>query len=335
MTKNDLSVITAFFFFSLGLILFTFYTPNYYSSKTPIQINIKKGATLNEVIDVLYKKKVIHNKTYVKIAAYFYGAENKIREGYYTIPNGMSYLDLIEYLSSSAGKNQKLITIPEGIWLPDLAKLLKNKLNIDSAKFVNLCNDKAFIRRLGFDTDNLEGYLLPETYYFFTNSSEKDIIAKLTNELKLFFTPKLLTRCKEINMTQREVLILASIVDGETNRLSEFPIVASVYLNRLKIGMALQADPTIQYLIRDSKPKRILRKHLEMVSPFNTYLYTGLPPAPINNPGKAAIKAVLYPSTTNYLYFVADGNGGHRFSRTLQEHNSNVYLYRQAMDSLK
>ena len=335
MTKNDLNIILAFFCFSLGLLIFTFYTPNYYSSKKPVNINIRNGATFNEVIEQLYSKKIIHNKTYLRLAALIYGAEDKIKAGEYKIPNGLSYFGLIDYLTKSPLSNQILVTIPEGIWLPDLAKLFKNKLHLDSAKFMALCYDNSFIKKLGVDTDNLEGYLLPNTYYFYKNSTEENVIIKLTNEMKLLFTPEILKRCKELNMSEKEILILASIIDGESNKISEFNRISGVYHNRLKINMSLQADPTIQYLVRDQRPKRILNKFLEIVSPFNTYLYTGLPPAPINNPGKEAIMAALYPENHNYLYFVANGKGEHRFAKTLTEHNANVVLYKKAMDTIK
>ncbi len=332
MSKNDFNIILAFFCFALGLMIFTFYTPNYYGSKKAIEINIKQGSTFNQVIDILYSKKIIHNKTYLRLAAMFYGAENKIKAGDYKIPNGLSYFGLIDYLIKSPYSNQTLVTIPEGIWLPDLAKIMQKKLHLDSTKFMSLCYDPSFIRKFGLDTDNLEGYLLPDTYYFLNNSTEENVITKLINEMKLLFTPKILNRCKELNMTEKEILTLASIIDGESNKISEFSRISSVYHNRLRIKMNLQADPTVQYLVRNERPKRILKKHLEIVSPFNTYLYNGLPPAPINNPGKDAIMAALYPEQNNYYYFVADGTGGHRFAKTLEEHNSNVVLYKKTLD---
>ncbi|MHB8930673.1 MAG: endolytic transglycosylase MltG, partial [Melioribacteraceae bacterium] len=148
-------------------------------------------------------------------------------------------------------------------------------------------------------------------------------------EMDKFFTPKINARMKELKMTKQQILTLASIIDGESNLVSEFKTIAGVYYNRLRIGMPLQADPTVQYLIRDKHKNRIFKKDLLIDSKFNTYKYYGLPPGPINNPGKDAIMATLYPEKNNYLFFVANGKGGHIFSKTINEHELNVSRYRQ------
>jgi UPF0755 protein len=194
---------------------------------------------------------------------------------------------------------------------------------------MELSKSKSFLNYLNLNADNLEGYLLPESYYFYSNSSAEEILTKLKQEMDNFFTPKLEARMKELRMTRKQILTLASIIDGESNLVAEFKTISGVYHNRLKRGMALQADPTVQYLIREKRKNRVLKKDLLINSKFNTYKYTGLPPAPINNPGKDAIIAALYPEKNNYLFFVADGNGGHSFSRTLNEHEQNVSKYRQ------
>ncbi|MFA3782082.1 endolytic transglycosylase MltG [Melioribacteraceae bacterium 4301-Me] len=329
LSNNDIYLVSIFFGFVLGLLLFTFFSPNYYNEKEPVSVDIPKGLTLSQVVDSLYKKNVIPNKTNMKIAAVLYGAERKIKAGRYQIPNGLSYLQLIELLLKGEPEKEIRITIPEGIWQNNLAKLLKDSLGIDSTEFMRLSNDKNFLNQIGVHSEKLEGYLLPDTYYFFRNSTAVDVILRLKNAMYRIFTDTIKERMKELNMTMNQVLTLASIIDAESNKVSEFRRISGVYHNRLKKGMLLQADPTIQYLIRDKHKNKIYYKNLLIDSKYNTYLYNGLPPSPINNPGKDAIYAALYPEKHNYYYFVADGNGGHLFAKNEKEHLINVRKYRE------
>lgn len=326
--RNEIITIAAFFAFVLGLLIFTFFSPNYYNSESTIELDIPKGETLTKVIDSLYSREIIPNKLNMKIASYLYGADRKIKAGRYSIPNGLSYIQLVELLINGSTTEQVLITIPEGICQNELAGLLEEKLMADSSKVMGLSSSKSFLNSLNINAKDLEGYLLPESYYFYPLSSEEDILRRLKSEMDKFFSPKLIERMNELKMTKREVLTLASIIDGESNSISEFKIISGVYHNRLKKGMLLQADPTVQYLIRNRKNKKIYLKDLEIDSKYNTYKYVGLPPGPINNPGKDAILAALYPDKNDYLYFVADGNGGHHFSKTFSEHSQNVMRYR-------
>ncbi|MCX6170595.1 MAG: endolytic transglycosylase MltG [Ignavibacteriales bacterium] len=329
ITRKELVIVSAFFGFILILLIITFYSPNYYKNTEPVEIDIAHGSTLSQVIDSLYARKIIPNKMNMKIIAYLYGAEKKIKAGRYNIPNGLNYIKLVELLINGSPAAQILVTLPEGIWQTEVAQILKNNLHIDSAKVMELSKSRSFLNYLDLDVDNLEGYLMPESYYFYSNSSAEEILKKLKDEMDKFFTPKITARMKELRMTKNQILTLASIIDGESNLVSEFKTISGVYYNRLKIGMPLQADPTVQYLIRDKHKNRIFKKDLQIDSRFNTYKYYGLPPAPINNPGKDAIRAALYPEKNNYLYFVANGNGGHIFSKTNNEHELNVSRYRQ------
>lgn len=329
ITRNQLLIVVSFFAFVLALLLFTFFSPNHYKQAEPVEIDIPLGSTLTQVVDTLYSREIIPSKVNMKIIAYLYGAEKKVRAGRYNIPNGLSYSKLIELLIEGSPVSQILVTLPEGIWQSEVAQILQRNLNIDSAKVMELSKSKSFLNYLHLDGNNLEGYLLPESYYFYSNASTEEILQKLKEEMDKFFTPKLEARMKELKMTKNQILTLASIIDGESNLVSEFKTISGVYHNRLKKGMALQADPTVQYLIRDKRKNRVLKKDLLIKSKFNTYMYTGLPPAPINNPGKDAIMAALFPEKTEYLFFVANGNGGHMFSKTLNEQELNVGKYRQ------
>ncbi len=328
-SRNDIYIVVSFFGFVLGILLFTFFAPNYYKHNEPVKVDIKKGASLTEIIDTLYAKKIIPSKANMRIAAFLSGVDNKIKAGTYNIPNGISYFQLLDLLVYGSPELQILVTIPEGIWQSEVAQILQTKLNIDSSVVIQLSKSRTFLNSLGIDSDNLEGYLLPETYYFFANETVAGILRRMKEEQDKIFSVQVLHRMSELKMTKKEILTLASIIDGESNLVSEFKRISGVYHNRLKIGMLLQADPTVQYLIREKRSNKIYYKDLEIDSKFNTYKYAGLPPAPINNPGKDAIIAALYPEKHNYLYFVADGNGGHNFSKTISEHEQYVIQYRQ------
>lgn len=328
-SENEIYLVAGFFGFVLGFLIITFFTPNYYSKSQPVEIHVEEGATLTQIIDSLYTKEVIPNKFNMKVAAFLYGAERKIKAGKYEIPNGLSYLELVELLVNGSPIPQKLVTIPEGIWQPKLAEILQRDLGIDSTEFMRLSYDKRFLRTLGINSNSLEGYLLPDTYYFFKDISAKNLIRKLVGETRNFFDEEKKKRAEELGLSINEVLTLASIIEAETSIQSELKTVSGVYHNRLKRGMLLQADPTVQYLIRDRRRPIVLLKDLEINSPYNTYKRVGLPPSPINNPGKQAIIAALYPEEHNYYYFVANGNGGHKFASTHSQHLQNVAEYRR------
>ncbi|MFH2029398.1 MAG: endolytic transglycosylase MltG [Bacteroidota bacterium] len=337
ISQNEVVVSTIVFGFLLGLLIFAFFTPNYYTVPEPIEFKIESGSTLNQVIDRLHREDIIPSKSNMKIAAFLFQAATNIKAGYYRIPNGLSYFQLIElFLEGRPGK-QKLVTIQEGIWQHNMAGLLKSELGIDSSKFIALSKNRTFLWTIGIKQNNAEGYLLPNTYYFFTNSKEEDIIVKLKDKMdEIFAADSVKEQMKKLKISKHQILTLASIIDGESNIESEFSLISGVYHNRLKRGMLLQADPTVQYLKRDSKRRnKIYYSDLEKDSPFNTYKHRGLPPAPINNPGKAAVLAAIFPERHNFYYFVADGTGGHVFARTAGEHFRNVNEYRRWRQSQK
>ena len=195
---------------------------------------------------------------------------------------------------------------------------------------MKLSSDKLFLRKLNINAPTIEGYLLPDTYYFYENVSPEEVLIRLNNEMEKLFDDQAKLQMKKLGLTKNEILTLASLVDGESNKVSEFRRIAGVYYNRIKKRIKLQADPTIQYLIRNKrKYNKIYYKYLEIDSPYNTYKNYGLPPTPINNPGRDAVLAALYPEKHSLLFFVADGTGGHVFSKTSREHKRNVAKYRR------
>ena len=327
-SKKELFIIIIFFFVVLGWSYYVFFTPNYYSGKSPVRFAIVKGEGLDQITNRLYEQGIIPNKTSMKIAAFIYGAEKKIRAGRFEIPNGLSYLDLIELFLY--GKADFLVNVKlyDGSRIKSMAATLKVNAFIDSASFVDVCNDRSFIDSLGLDYPTIEGYLLPQQYSIYERSSPREVIGIIYNGFKKFFNDSLKNKSEELGYSVHEIVTLASIIEGETKKKEEMPVIAEVYYNRLKRGLKLEADPTIQYLI-EGKWRRLLYQDLKTKSPYNTYMYYGLPPGPINNPGKPALLAALYPDNNNYLYFVADGNGGHKFSRTYSQHLKNVREYRR------
>jgi UPF0755 protein len=315
------------FIFVFAITYHTFFSPNYYRQESPVTFDIKKGEAFSSVAMRLYEKGIIPSETNFKIAGFVYGAERKVRAARFKIPNGLSYLDLLDLFISGDCDYLRTLTINPGQTIKWLGHRLQKYVYIDSTDFVNLAYNSKFADSLRLDQNNFEGYLFATDYEIYERSSPAEVIRMFYNAFKEFYADSLKKRTDELGFTTHEIITLASIIKGETHKVDEMARIAGVYQNRLRIGMKLQADPTIQYVIPGDW-KRLTYKDLEMESPYNTYKYFGLPPGPINSPGKDAILAALYPEKHNYLYFVADGEGGHMFGKSLREHNNNVKKYR-------
>jgi UPF0755 protein len=330
----DIISIIGIFILVLILSYITFFTPNFFPSKTPFVFDIHKGENFSSVCDRLYDQRIIPNKTNFKIAGFIYGADKKIRAARFHIPNGLSYLDLLDLFISGKCDYLRTLTIRPGQTIIWLAHRLQKYLYIDSTEFVNTANDENLAKSLGLDQKTFEGYLFATDYEIYERSSPEEALNIFYYAFKEFYNDSLKQRTNELGFTIHEIITLASIIKGETHLEEEMPRIAGVYHNRLRIGMKLQADPTIQYVIPGGW-KRLTFKDLEMDNPYNSYRYFGLPPGPINSPGKAAILATLYPEKNDYLYFVADGHGGHLFGKNLKEHNKNVSKYRKLIRNQK
>jgi UPF0755 protein len=324
----DVLAILGVFIFVLVLSYYTFFTPNYYLAKSPVTFEIKKGENFSSVSDRLFDYGIIPSKTNFKIAGFIYGADRKIRAARFHIPNGLSYLNLLDLFISGDCDYQRTLTIRPGQTIKWLAHRLQKYLYIDSSLFVITATDGGFADSLGLRHSTFEGYLFATDYEIYERSSSEETITIFYNAFKEFYNDTLKKRTEGLGLSVNEIVTLASIIKGETNKEEEMPRIAGVYHNRLRIGMKLQADPTIQYVLPGGW-RRLTFKDLELDSPYNTYKYFGLPPGPINSPGNVAILAALYPEKNNYLYFVADGSGGHLFGKTLNEHNNNVKKYRK------
>lgn len=319
--KNFLVILFAIFSVLFFLLIVSIFPPLPPASElsSAVTVKIPSGISLYQVSDSLHQKGLIKNKRLFQLLGILSGKDQEIRSGLYRIPKEFSSWQVLSYLTTGNNVTIK-VTIPEGVTSDKIAGILENKIEIDSATFVRLVNDSAFAKSFGIQTHFLEGYLLPETYYFDWKMDERELIRFLVNRtLRLFDLESIRERMAELNMSVNEVLTLASIIEGEALVDSERVIISSVYHNRLRRGWRLQADPTIQYII-PGQPRRLTYRDLEIDSPYNTYKNSGLPPSPINNPGRKSILAALYPAETEYLFFVATGDGGHRFSRTTEEH---------------
>ncbi len=213
-----------------------------------------------------------------------------------------------------------------------IAKKISTQMMVDSASIADALDDEAFLKEYGFTPENVFAMILPDTYEMYWTASVKDIFDRFKKEYDAFWTEDRLAKAKAQGLSRMQVAVMASIVSGETLKDFEYPVIAGVYLNRYRKGMKLQADPTIAY-IHEYKLDRILRKHLKVDSPYNTYMYAGLPPAPINVPPKACLDAVLNPSKHNYIYFCANPafDGTHKFAVTYSEHLRNAREFHRAL----
>jgi UPF0755 protein len=288
--------------------------------ETKIKVNIPKGSTLAQITDLLAEKNIVTNKNIFITTASLMGYNNKIPAGIFALKNANNNYRIVKQLVRGNPEMIK-VTLLEGWTISQVSKAISESMNLSSEILSSLCYDEQFIIELGLEEKSLEGYLFPDTYLFLESENDpKEILKQIVSEFNEVYKDNLRQRTEQIGLSINEVLTLASIIEGEAIFDSERAIIASVYHNRLKKRMRLQADPTIQYIIKDG-PRRLSLSDLKIDSPYNTYLYSGLPPGPIGNPGKASILAVLYPDDNDYLFFVARGDGYHTFTRTIDEHN--------------
>jgi len=309
------------------LATWIFWWPNSFSDPDRRVINVSRGDSFARVVDSLYVNGIIRGKTSFRIAGKIIGGTTELKVGRYTFTSGASNLSIIQDLREG---NRTLITvsIPEGVLMTTVAWRLSKELGVDSAKVMELCRDSSIMAEWDIPDSTAEGYLLPDTYLFHWQTGERDLVERLLRAFQEFYVDSLLARATQLGMTTHEVLTLASIVDKETQIPDERAVVSGVYHNRLKIRMRLEADPTVQYILPDG-PRRLLYSDLRVRSPYNTYRNYGLPPGPIGNPGREAVLATLYPTEHQFYYFVANGRGGHTFTRTYEEHQRAVRVYKR------
>ena len=319
---------TIVFLLLLLALYLMMWEPNSFEPSPKI-VTVNRGENFSQVVDAFASSGLVAHPALFKIAGKAFGYGGKIKIGKYSFQSGVSNREILYAISTGTSTANPSVTIYEGLRGTLIAKILKREVGIDSARMILQFGDTSLIQLKNHGASSLEGFLLPETYEFYWQVDEKEIMRDMLAEFRKFFTDSLQQQARKMKMTIGQVLTMASIVEGETVLDQERPMIAGLYYNRLHRGMKLEADPTIQYIIPDG-PRRLLYNDLRIDSPYNTYKKYGLPPGPINNPGRKSILAALYPAKHNYLYFVADGLGGHRFARTYGEHLKNVRAYRRA-----
>ena len=312
----------------LGSVLWTLYGPNTFDGAPERTLTISKGQTFTSVVDSLEALGMIRSRTLFEWTSRLYGGTERIQVGRYAFSSGVSNADI--FLRIRSGEDNQLITvvIREGLTSRAQARIYARNLGIDSARYMLLVHDPGFIGSFGIRAPSLEGYLLPQTYRFTWQQNEEDVISAMVKEFQEFFADSLEERSRAMRWTTNQVVTLASIVEGEAVLPEEREVIAGVYHNRLRKRMRLEADPTIQFVIPDG-PRRLRYSDLRIRSPYNTYLNYGLPPGPVNNPGRESILAALYPAHHDYLFFVANGKGGHWFSSSYAQHKRFVRQYRR------
>lgn len=336
--KKHRILIVLLLIFAVSLISFSFYayqavkTPNVLVDQSDKVVLIPDGATFDQVRDKLHDEGYVHDLLSFSVLAKLMKYDERVKPGRYQLRRNMSNLEAIQLLRS--GEQAPLNVTFNNVRLKhELAERLCENLQADADAFEALLNDSATVAQYGFTTENVLSMFLPNTYQLFWTTTEEDLLARMHREYEKFWTTERLQKADSLNMTPTEVSILASIVESETNKPDEAPKVAGLYLNRLSRNIALEADPTLVFAAQDFTIKRVLNKHKEIDSPYNTYKYPGLPPGPIRVPSPRSVNAVLDHQDHNYIFMCAkeDFSGYHNFATNLRAHNNNARRYQRAL----
>lgn len=296
---------------------------------------IKTGSNYEDVKNSLVKNKMVTNTFWFDKMARYADYPNKVKAGKFKIEDGMSLYHLVKMLRSGNQFPVNLV-ITKLRTKEDLATKIAANFEVDSLEVISFLNNEDSLKQFEVDTNTVMTDVIPNTYRYTWNTSVKNIFKKLYVEKQKFWNAERKQKAARLQLTPDQVYILASIVEEETNKEDDKGKIASVYINRMKKGMKLAADPTIKFALKDFGLKRIYHKHLAIESPYNTYQNTGLPPGPICTPAIKTIDAVLNSPETDYLFFVArsDFSGYSDFATSFQQHERNARAYQQALDSL-
>ncbi len=291
-------------------------------------VQIPKGASVKEINRILADADLVRDDIRFPVLARYHGLAAKLQAGEFALHRGQTPLELLQELAS-AKPVQHAVTIREGLTIVEIAGIFSEGGWCDKEEFIRLANDVEFLKSLQLESHkSLEGYLYPDTY--FLTRKEQTAADLLRMQVRHFFTVwNEIKSTAPLDLTPYEVLILASMVEKETAKPEERPLIAGVFYNRLKKGMRMQSDPTVMYGIENFSGK-LSRKDLKTPSPYNTYTLKRLPVGPIANPGKAALVAVLHPAKSSFFYFVSQNDGSHKFSKNLREHNRAVRKYQRS-----
>lgn len=294
---------------------------------------VPRGADFDQLMDSIRADSIVKDEHLFRWVAERKQYGERVRPGRYVVPQGMSMNNLVNKLRSG-DQDPVRITFNNIRNLPQLAGRLSRYIEADSSEVLAAIRDPATAKRLGFNEATIIALFLPNTYEVWWTVTPDELIDRFAKEYKRFWNADRQAAAKALGLSQGEVSTLASIVQAETGVFSDAPTIASVYLNRLRIGMPLQADPTLLYALGLDSAQRVLNAHKDVDSPYNTYKYAGLPPGPINLPEPRFIDAVLHPAETKYLYFCAreDLSGYSNFSTSYAQHLVHARRYQQALN---
>ncbi|MGE5799202.1 MAG: endolytic transglycosylase MltG [Syntrophaceae bacterium] len=290
-----------------------------------VLVNIPRGTPFAQVVNLLDEKGLIRSRLLFRVTAYFYSAPQQIKAGEYEFSKAMSAGDLLQKLVRGEVKAYNVV-VPEGFTVRQIAARLAASGLADEKEFLRLARDRDTLAALKIPAASAEGFLFPDTYKLDRTMDARTILKAMADRFLVKVTGGMIDQARAQGFGIKEWVTLASIIEKETGRKDEMPLVSAVFRNRLRNRMPLQSDPTVIYGI-ENFDGNLTRTHLERQNPYNTYLNRGLPPGPICNPGTDALTAALNPAPVDYLYFVSRNDGSHQFSATLAEHSRAVRKY--------
>jgi UPF0755 protein len=324
--KILISLATAALLAGISLLTLFTYAKSPVGRDIPLRtVDIPKGASFSRVMDILDAEGLLRQRELFHLLALLKNGTRHIRAGEYEFSGMMSPSDILGKLMRGDVKGYN-ITVPEGFTVRLILDRLLEKRLVDEKEFLRLCTDRAFLTALKIEGRSLEGYLFPETYRLDRSMSTQEIIRLMVDQFWRHVTPPMTKRAGELGLTVDQLVTLASIIEKETGRKEEMPLISAVFHNRLKRRMPLQSDPTVIYGLPDFDGN-LQKEDLLKKTPYNTYLFAGLPPTPIASPGLDALQAALNPADVNYLYFVSKNDGTHQFSDRLSTHSEAVQKY--------
>jgi UPF0755 protein len=295
---------------------------------TDVRLTIRQGSSFREAADSLAAHHVVKSAKLFGFYAKVRGHDRTLRYGTYVLKSGMSWEQLLDALRAGKGIVHTF-TIPEGFTIAQIGPVVEEALDAPADSFDVAVRDTALLHALDIPTKTLEGYLFPDTYTLPDGATARDAVRTMVAQFEKTWKPEWNDRLSELAMSRNDIVTLASIVEREVRRSEERPVIAAVYMNRLRAHILLQADPTVQYAL-GKRPGRVLFRDLLVKSPYNTYKVTGLPPGPIGSPGAASLQASLFPAHVAYRFFVAHPDGHHEFRRTYAEHLEAIKMVRRA-----
>jgi UPF0755 protein len=329
ISVSVLSISMTFYFYQV------FFSPNaLIDQEEPYLLEIPTNAVYPQVASQLYEQRVINDALSFGFVAKVLGYQEDVKPGLYRINPKMSNLDLVHMLRSGR-QTPVQVTFNTIRTKDDLAEKITAKLEVSQEQFLALVQDSVYIRSFDFEEETILSMFIPNTYEFWWNTSATELFDRMHQEYQKFWTEERKQKAAALGLSQKEVSTLASIVQAESQKADERPKIAGVYLNRLRMGMALQADPTLVFAAGDFTIKRVTAKQIAIDSPYNTYKYTGLPPGPINLPDINSLDAVLNAERHDYVYFCAkeDFSGYHSFAVSYNEHLINARRYQKALNA--